>query len=123
MRKVTVLLSFLLGLYWICSIALAQDTISPDNAANFIGQQKTVCGTVASAHQATRSKGQPTFLNLNKPYPHQVFTVLIWASDRSKFEKPPETLSGKEICVVGVIQSYRGSPEIIVKHPSQIKVR
>ena len=47
MRKVTVLLSFLLGLSWICSIALAQDTISPDNAADFIGQQKTVCGTVA----------------------------------------------------------------------------
>jgi hypothetical protein len=107
----------------IAAPAFAQETISASDAATFIGQQKTVCGTVASAHQATRSKGQPTFLNLNKPYPHQVFTVLIWASDRNKFEKPPETLSGKEICVMGVIQSYRGSPEIIVKDPSQIKVR
>ena len=103
--------------------AFAQETVSPDDAAKVIGQQKTVCGVVASAHYATRSKGQPTFLNLNKPYPHQVFTVLIWGSDRGKFEKPPEALSGKDICVTGMIQSYRGGPEIIVKDPSQIKVK
>ena len=103
--------------------AFAQETISAVDAARFIGQQKTVCGMVASANYAARSKGQPTFLNLDKPYPHQVFTVLIWGSDRSKFEKPPEALSGKEICVTGIIQSYRGRPEIIVKNPSQIKVK
>ena len=104
--------------------AFAQETISPEDAAEFIGQQKTVCGTVASAHYAARSKGQPTFLNLNKPYPNQIFTVLIWGSDRGKFEKPPEVLySGKEICVTGMIQTYRGSPEIIVKDPSQINVK
>jgi hypothetical protein len=103
--------------------AFPQEAISPEDAAKFIGQQKMVCGTVASAHYASRSKGQPTFLNLNKPYPHQVFTVLIWGSDRGKFEKPPEALSGKEICVMGMIQSYRGRPEIIVKDPSQIKAK
>jgi micrococcal nuclease len=106
------------------SIALAQQTITSDDAAKFIGQQKTVCGTVASAHFATKSKGQPTFINLDKPYPNQVFTVLIWGSDRSKFEKPPETLySGKEICVTGLVQSYQGRPEIIVKDPTQIKAK
>jgi hypothetical protein len=47
----------------------AQETVTPEDAAKFIGQQKTVCGKVASAHHATKSKGQPTFLNLNKPYP------------------------------------------------------
>jgi micrococcal nuclease len=67
---------------------------------------------------------QPTSLHLGKPYPNQVFTVLIWGSDRSKFEKPLETLySGKEICVTGMIKSYQGRPEIIVKEPGQIKIR
>jgi micrococcal nuclease len=114
-------MAFLAGLV---SVAFAQETITPKDAAKFIGQQKTVCGTVASAHFATRSKGQPTFINLDKPYPNQVFTVLIWGSDRSKFEKPPETLyAGKEICVTGMIQSYQGRPEIIVKEPAQITVR
>jgi hypothetical protein len=104
--------------------AFAQETISSEDAAKFIGQQKSVCGMVASAHLASRSKGQPTFLNLNKPYPNQTFTVLIWGSDRGNFEKPPEVLySGKEICVTGMIRSIRGLPEIIVKDPSQIKVK
>jgi hypothetical protein len=58
----------------------------------------------------------------NKPYPKQAFTVLIWGSDRGKFDKAPETLySGKKICVTGMIQSYRGGPGIIVRDPSQIK--
>jgi micrococcal nuclease len=119
--KLVLIMAFLVGLV---SIAYAQENVPPEDAAKFIGQQKTVCGTVASAHYATSSKGQPTFLNLNKPYPNQVFTVLIWGSDRGKFEKPPEALySGKEICVTGMIQSYQGRPEIIVKEPSQIKTR
>ena len=121
-RKSKILILSILILTFAAS-AFAQETVTPEDAAKFIGQQKTVCGTVASAHYATRSKGQPTFLNLNKPYPNQIFTVFIWGSDRGKFEKPPETLSGKEICVSGVIQSYKGSPEIIVKDPSQIKVK
>jgi hypothetical protein len=43
----------------------AQETVSSEDAAKFIGQQKTVCGKVASDHHAAKSKGQPTFLNLN----------------------------------------------------------
>ena len=54
--------------------AYSQDTITPEDAAKFIGQHKTVCGKVASAHFAAKSKGQPTFINLDKPYPNQVFT-------------------------------------------------
>ena len=119
--KLLLIKALLVGLV---SIAYAQETIAPENGAKFIGQQKTLCGTVASAHYATRSKGQPTFLNLNKPYPNQVFTVLIWGSDRGKFDKPPESLySGKEICVTGMIQSYQGRPEIVVKEPAQITVK
>jgi len=105
-------------------LSSSQETISPEDAAKFIGQQKTVCGTVASAHYAAIIKKQPTSLHLNKPFPNQVFTVLIWGSDRDKFEKPPETVySGKEICVTGMIQSCQGRPEIVVKEPGQIKVK
>ena len=44
--KIHVLLILFLAL---TIAAFAQDTISPEDAAKFIGQQKTVCGTVASA--------------------------------------------------------------------------
>ncbi len=103
--------------------AFAQQTITPEQAAKFIGQQKTICGTVASAHYALRSRGKPTFLNLDKPYPNQIFTAVIWGSDRGKFKEPLEALSGKEICVTGKIKSFRGRPEIIVREPTQIKVK
>lgn len=38
-----------------------------------------MCGVVASTKHVSTSKGRPTFLNLDKPYPDQPFTVVIWA--------------------------------------------
>ena len=101
-----------------------QEYVNPIDAHKFIGIEKTVCGTVASATYAIRTKGRPTFLNLDQPYPNQIFTVLIWGSDRNKFKNPPETFfKGKRICVTGIIEDYRGKPEIIVRGPDQIIVK
>ena len=68
----------------VLSTAIAQETITSEDAGKFIGETKRFCGMVASAQFAAKSKGQPTFINLDKPYPNQVFTVLIWGSDRGK---------------------------------------
>ncbi|MFZ0929140.1 MAG: hypothetical protein WAN11_11100 [Syntrophobacteraceae bacterium] len=119
--KPLLIITLLAGLV---SIAHAQETISSQDAAKFIGQQKTVCGTVGSTHFAPKREGQPTFIDFEKPYPNQVFTALIWGSDRGKFKTPPEMLySGKEICVTGMIESYEDRTAIIVKDPSQLKVK
>lgn len=49
--------------------------------------------------------------------------MLIGGADRSKFEKLPEKLYlGKEICVTGMIESYKDKPEIVVTEPSQIRI-
>jgi DNA/RNA endonuclease YhcR with UshA esterase domain len=101
-------------------VVASADTLTAEEAASHVGETATVCGTVASANYATRSKGQPTFLNLDKAYPHQAFTVVIWGSDRSKFGTPETALSGKVICATGAIQLYRGSPEVIVHDPGQL---
>jgi hypothetical protein len=93
------------------SAALAQEIPAAD-AAKHVGENATVCGTIASEHTATSSKGTPTFINLDRPYPNQVFTLLIWGDDRERVGKVPET--GK-ICGVGVITEYRGSPEIVLR--------
>jgi hypothetical protein len=103
-------------------IAFSADSISPEEAINHVGQQAIVCGTVASTHYSYRSKGQPTFLNLNKPYPHHIFTALIWGSDRSKFHDAPEKYyKNKRICVSGLIEQYKGTSEIIVRNPGQME--
>jgi DNA/RNA endonuclease YhcR with UshA esterase domain len=101
----------------------AQSSISATEARNHVGEKATVCGEVASAKYAARSRGNPTFLNLDKPYPNQIFTVLIWGSDRAKFGDPEQTYRDKHICVTGKISDYKGTPEMIASDPAQIKTR
>ena len=102
---------------------LAENTYTADQAKSHVGERATVCGVVASAHFSASGKGQPTFLNLDKPYPNQIFTVLIWSSDRSKFGTPERDYARKNICVTGTIQEFRGTAEIIARSPAQIAVK
>jgi hypothetical protein len=101
-------------------VAWAATWLAAQDAANHIGEVATVCGTVASTNFAIRSKGQPTYLNLDRPYPNQVFTILIWGSDRPKFGTPETTLMGKRVCATGTIKEYRGKPEIVATDPRQL---
>jgi DNA/RNA endonuclease YhcR with UshA esterase domain len=95
--------------------------IAAQDAGSYVGQTATVCGVVASARFATRSKAQPTFLNLDQPYPRQVFTVVIFGDDRQKFGQPEVAFKGKRVCAVGRVEMYRGKPEIILHDPAQLR--
>jgi micrococcal nuclease len=97
--------------------------VTPQQAGAHVGETATVCGVVASANYSVRTKGQPTFLNLDQPYPKQVFTVLIWGSDRSKFGTPEVQWMGKRLCATGKIEAYRGKPEIVATDPRQLSSR
>jgi micrococcal nuclease len=90
-------------------------------AKDHIGDRATVCGMVASTHYAASSRGRPTFLTLDAAFPKQVFTILIWGSDRPKFGDPEAKYRDKQICVTGLIKDYRGVPEIVASDPEQIK--
>jgi hypothetical protein len=97
--------------------------ITAAEAKDYVGQQATVCGHVASARYAERSKGQPTFLNLDDPYPREIFTILIWGENRGKFGAPESKYRDSNICVNGKITSYRGTPEVVVSESSQISLQ
>ena len=86
-------------------IALASQSLTTAEAGKHIGETATVCGHVASAHYAARSHGQPTFINLDKPYPTAPFTIVIWGSDRDKFGAPETAYRDRDICVTGQIKS------------------
>ena len=101
--------------------ALAQKTLTASEAKDHIGEQATVCGKVVSTRFAESSRGSPTFLNLDQPDPNQVFTLVIWGSDRSKFGDPETAYRGKRICVTGKVSSFKGVPEVIASEPSQVK--
>ena len=100
----------------------AAPTITAEEASAHVGETATVCGVVVSAKHATSTRGEPTFLNLDRPYPNQVFTVVIWGSDRAAFGQPEAVYRNKHVCVSGLIESYKGKPEIVARKPSQVEL-
>ena len=112
-------LSALVSIFFSSIAVVAAGTLTTEDAPKHVGENGTVCGVVASAYFAVRSRAQPTFLNLDKPYPNQVFTAVIFGDDRSKFGEP-ERLQGSRVCVSGPIRLYRGAPEIILHDPRQL---
>lgn len=123
MRSTSGLLVFTLALGCSVSICAAQQRLTTAEAKAHVGEQATVCGNAAGVHYAASSKGQPTFINLDKPYPNQVFTILIWGSDRTEFGNPEQKYSGKHLCVTGMITIYRDVPEIVAHDVGAIEVR
>jgi len=97
--------------------------LTAGEAKDHIGEQTTVCGRVLSVRYAATTRGKPTFLNLDKPYPNQTFTVLIWGESREKFGTPEEKYRDKKVCVTGKITEYRGAPEIVVSDPQSVEVQ
>ncbi len=97
--------------------------ITAADASRYVGQTGTVCGVVVSGRFATRSKGQPTFLNLDQAWPNHIFTVVIWRRDRAKFPPSPEAYyRDRRICVTGRIVEYRGRAQVILSDPAQVAV-
>lgn len=101
-------------------LPLCARTLSPSEASQHVGENATVCGVVAGVHTAMRSRGRPTFVNLDKPYPNQVFTILIWIEDLKNFSPAPSTWDGRRVCATGTISSYRGVPEIVARESQQV---
>jgi exonuclease VII large subunit len=93
-------------------------SISPAEAKNHIRETVKVCGKVAGERTATNSKGSPTFINLDAPFPNQVFTIVIWEEDRQEVGTLPR--EGSRVCVTGKIQTYKGVPEIVARGSTQL---
>lgn len=95
----------------IAIIPAAAQTISSTDAKNHIGERATVCGRVVEKHVASQARGTPTFVELDKPYPNQTFTVVIWERDRTTVGSLP---SDGQLCVKGTITQYRGAAQIVL---------
>lgn len=97
--------------------------IPAEQTRDHIGEKATVCGHVASAYYSSKSRGSPTFLDLGRPYPHAVFTVVIWGDDRARFGQPEKHYRDKHVCVTGFIRVFHGQPDMAVQDPNQIRVK
>jgi len=120
----SILVAFLVCLAASASLAASPaktKTITAEQAKRHIGETAKVCGQVVSPHYAYKTGGHPTFLNFDRPYPHQVFTAVIWGSDRAKFGEPEKQYRNKHICVTGFISVFKGQPEMVLHSPRQVK--
>ena len=96
--------------------------ITAFEAAAHEGQIATVCGRVESTRWL--GSGRRTFLNFDRPYPDQPFTVVIPPESRPAFDTEPETeYEHRDVCVAGLVSLYRGKPQIMVFGPAQLDTR
>jgi DNA/RNA endonuclease YhcR with UshA esterase domain len=86
-------------------------------AKDNVGKEASVSGTVA---QISKAQGLVR-LNLEKPFPNQPFTAVIFARHTNHFGDL-ESFKGKKIEVTGKITEYRGRPQIILVSTNQLKV-
>jgi hypothetical protein len=98
-------------------------SLSPEEAARHVGEDATVCGLVASTNYRSQAPAAPTFLDLGSAYPNQIFTAVIFGSDRAKFGEPEHSTREKQVCVTGKIFLYQGKPEIVLHDPNQLLER
>lgn len=80
----------------------------------------TICGTVVSTH---KSKKGHIFINLDKSFPHQIFTATIWKSNVINYSyNPEEFLINKKVCIKGRVKDYQGVPSMYPENEKEIKV-
>lgn len=107
--------------------ALAKNKL-PKNAVNsydgaFLkddGKKHTVCGKVVSAKK--HNKGH-VFMNLDKQFPNQIFSVTIFNTNIKNFTYEPEVyLKNQEVCFTGKITDYKGTASMTVENGKEVKL-
>lgn len=108
----------------VISTSYSQVTIKLAEVKDHIGDSVTVCGKVFGGKFLENAKGTPTFLNVGAAYPNQQLTVVIWAEVRKQFDgKPEEIFDGKDICITGKLELYKGKPQIAIDNKDQVTVQ
>jgi hypothetical protein len=112
--------AFIVAAFIISPIESHAASLSPEETADHIGEIATVCGLVVSTTYLPQAPQAPTFLDLGKPYPNQIFSAIIFGSDRPKFGAPETSMRDKPACITGEIFLYEGKPKIILRDPKQL---
>jgi hypothetical protein len=106
------------AILFFCAPISHSQTLTAAQTREHEGQNATVCGMVASVRQASTSKGKPTYINLDVPWPNQIFAAVIWEEDLPKVGSLPRL--GTHMCTKGLITYYHGVPEIILRTSEQV---
>lgn len=101
---------------------LPQHAVNTNRVKGLINDNKkhTVCGKVVSTKK--HKKGH-VFVDLDKKFPHQVFSVSIFESSIKHFDYEPEVyLLNRNVCFTGKIGEYNDTPNMIIEHSKQVEL-
>ena len=110
-----------LALFLFPTASFSSVEIASEDAAFHIGESVIACGTI---QQTTRFR-RGVYLNMDKPYPHQSLTLIVWENDINNFQNKFGELSnmiGKEVCAQGTITQYKGRNQISLGNAYSLKV-
>lgn len=83
-------------------------------------RKHTVCGKVVSTKK--HKKGH-VFIDLDKKFPNQVFSVSIFESSIKNFDYEPEVyLLDQEVCFTGNVGEYNDTPNMIIENSKQVRL-
>lgn len=100
--------------------SLVINALATDELLSRQGEIKIVQGIVAGGYYAESLEGQPTFLDFHDPG-EGYFKAIIWGDNRDEFPPNPETYYlDRTVRVKGLIETYKGMPEVVLREPSQI---
>ncbi|MCB0635742.1 MAG: DNA/RNA non-specific endonuclease [Lewinella sp.] len=82
------------------------------------GNVVRVCGTVVGTHV---SRSGNVWLNIDKQYPNQLFSVFIRKEDLVNFGYNPETtLVNRQLCFEGEVSDYNGTPTMNIEREEAV---
>ena len=100
--------------------ALALTAIPPEDCPKHFGEAVTIEGPVNEVYHAASRRA--TFIDMGGRYPNNTFAAVIFKDDADKFPNV-DSLTGKVIDITGRVKDYKGSCEIIVNDPAQLKIK
>lgn len=105
------------------TVAADPDCVPVGAAASAAGRWATVCGPLAEVAYRPGTAGQATFLNFGRPDPNPAFVAVVRGEHRPKFDPPPEARfrPGQRPGVSGRVELDRGTPQVEVTDPAQIR--
>lgn len=100
------------------SVLLYGQTYSTNEAKNHINENATVKGRIVQVFVSDKGT---VFLNFGAAYPNNTFSAVIFSKYAANFSNIYQ-YEGVVAEVSGLITTYNGKPQIILKSPAQIKI-
>jgi len=107
--------------YWHYTNGYRIGSISAYDAEFYRGEVMTVYGRVSEVYYSYTT--DEYFLYFGLYYPHQDFTVVVPGYIARRYSRHPERFfDNSHLAVTGLITTYNGEPEIVVKEKFQINL-